>query len=594
MGGDNARTAKPEDWGRALSVALLSFGEATADYERLLDVIARTLAAVVKDGCVVRLLGEEGWLTPVAIHLPLENRGLSTETRIAMRAHMAAPHHVSEHEGARRVLETGEPLLIAKLDLESLRGRVDPEILMGYQTIGIHSLLLVALRAKGESVGTLSLARFEPGSPAFTERDRDLARTLAEHAALAILNARQLRAALRELAAREGVAASIARTDEEVRHAQKMEAVGRLAGGVAHDFNNLLSVILSYAEIIGAEMRVEDPLRADLEEIKRAGVRASELTRQLLAFSRQQVLEVTVLNFNESLAGVEKMLRRLLGADVALTTLPASGLWNIKADGAQVEQVLMNLAVNARDAMPQGGQLTIETCNVELDEASAREHHGVAPGSYVLLSVSDTGVGMDRETQARVFEPFFTTKERGKGTGLGLATVFGIVKQSGGHIGVESEPGKGTTFKVLFPRTRGAAAMPTVEQVQVDLGGGSETILLVEDDDQVRVLARAILRRNGYLVLEAPNGGEALLICEQHESRIHLLLTDLVLPRMSGRQLAERLVAQRPTMKVLFMSGYTDDAVLQHRELDQGTAYLQKPLTPSALTRKVRDVLRAG
>jgi PAS domain S-box-containing protein len=379
---------------------------------------------------------------------------------------------------------------------------------------------------------------------------------------------------------------ALRKTEEQLRHAQKMEAVGRLAGGVAHDFNNLLSVILSYAEILLGDLKPVEPMRDEVEQIRKAARRAADLTQQLLSFSRQQVLEPKVIDLNEVFVGMEKMFQRIIGVDIQMVLSCAAGLGRMRADPGSIEQVIMNLVVNARDAMPLGGKLTMETANVMIDEESARDHLGTKAGPHVMLAVSDTGIGMDRATQARIFEPFFTTKEAGKGTGLGLAVVFGIVQQSGGSIWVYSEPSKGTTFKVYFPRVDGVVEVRSTER--------PTTLLLVEDDEQVRAVACGILRRHGYHVLEASNGGEAIILCETYAPPIHLLISDVVMPHMSGPELARRLAQARSEMKVLCMSGYTDDSVVRHGVMDSDIAYLQKPITPQTLTRKVREVLDAG
>ena len=379
-------------------------------------------------------------------------------------------------------------------------------------------------------------------------------------------------------------------TEEQLRQAQKMEAVGRLAGGIAHDFNNLLSVILSYADLMSMSIPAIDPVQADLSEIRKAGTSAAELTRQLLTFSRQQVIAPKVSDLNEILAGMDNMLQRILGEDVELVSSLAPSLGRVLVDPSNVEQVVMNLVVNARDAMPTGGQLTIETGNTELDAQFARDHFGAVAGPHVMLAVSDTGVGMDRATQARIFEPFFTTKAVGKGTGLGLSTVFGIAQQAGGSVWVYSEPGEGTTFKIYFPRVEDPLSVARSSTSPETLRG-AETILLVEDQEQVRVVALGILERHGYHVIVAQNANDALHLARTHAGTIDLLLTDVVMPLLSGAELAKRISLLRPGINVLYMSGYTDDSVIRHGVLESCMAFLQKPFTVEGLTRKVREVL---
>jgi len=381
--------------------------------------------------------------------------------------------------------------------------------------------------------------------------------------------------------------------EEQLRASQKMEAIGNLAGGIAHDFNNLLSVILCCTDFAMAGVREDDRTRDELLEVKKAGERAVALTRQLLAFSRKQVLQPVVLDLNQITAGVEKMLRRILGEDIDYVQVLAPDLGAVRADPGQIEQVLMNLVVNARDAMPTGGKLTIETSNVDLDEEYAARHVAVKPGPYVRFTVSDTGCGMDTATQARIFEPFFTTKEKGKGTGLGLSTVYGIVAQSGGTIWVCSEPGQGTTFKIYLPREISAKMTVTATRLAAvqTPPTGTETILVVEDEEAILNIAERILHEAGYTVLTAASPDDALMACKAQQGKIHLLLTDVVMPQMGGRVLAETLVVARPGIKVLYMSGYTDDAIVHHGTLDPGTHFIAKPFSAADLTRKVRKVL---
>jgi signal transduction histidine kinase/ActR/RegA family two-component response regulator len=493
-----------------------------------------------------------------------------------------APHVKIGAGLAGGVAASGQPLLLRDPARDP---RALPDHAAEMRRFGTRGFMGVPARIGDRVVGVLSFQTRR--AEGFSAEDLAIATALASHAAIAVENRRLLlesRRAYDELAETQG----------QLEQAQKMDAIGRLAGGVAHDFNNLLTVILGRTDLLLGPLAPEHPMRRGIELIQRTAGRAAELTRQLLAFSRKQVLEPVVLDLNAVTADMKDMLGRLIGEDIALLTTPTPGLGRVTADRGQIEQVIMNLAVNARDAMPQGGRLILETANVDLDDDYLRRHVGARPGPHVMLAVSDTGTGIPREIQSQIFEPFFTTKEPGKGTGLGLATVYGIVKQSGGYIEVDSEPGRGTTFRIYLPRCD-AEPVAAERGSRPEVGaGGTETILLVEDEEGVRELARDILRASGYTVLEARNGAEALLLCERHQGPLDLLLTDVVMPRMSGRELAERLTPLRPDLSVLYMSGYTDDAVIRHGVLGAGTAFLQKPFTPVTLVQRVRETLDAA
>ncbi|MEO8200479.1 MAG: PAS domain S-box protein [Gemmatimonadota bacterium] len=437
------------------------------------------------------------------------------------------------------------------------------------------SLMFVPIRNQEAVIGVLSIQSYKPN--AYDQKDLALLQSLAD----------QCGAALGRIRAEE----ELRQTEEQLRQAQKIEAVGRLAGGIAHDFNNLLTTILGTSDLLLEELPPGKQWRKDVEEIRRAGERAAGLTRQLLAFSRKQVIEESTLDLNETVTSVGRMLNRLIGEDIELVTRLTPDLGLIRADAGQIEQVIMNLTVNARDAMPKGGKLVIETANVEI-ELDSIVFPGVNPGPYVLLAITDNGVGMDADTRSHIFEPFFTTKEQGKGTGLGLATVYGIVRQSGGHIEVHSEPGCGAVFKVYLPRATDLTR-PEPLAPALPVSGGTETILVAEDEPAVRSLTQRILKAKGYVVITAASGDEAMELARNYRNQIHLLLTDVIMPRMSGPQLAERLVKVRPGIKVLYMSGYTAAAIHHHGVLEPGISYLQKPFTPVALGEKVREVLDA-
>jgi nitrogen-specific signal transduction histidine kinase/ActR/RegA family two-component response regulator len=398
---------------------------------------------------------------------------------------------------------------------------------------------------------------------------------------------------IEDISGRKQAEAALKRSEEQLRQSQKLEAIGRLAGGLAHDFNNILTAITGYSDLVLRRLGSVDPLRRSVEEIRRAAERAASLTHQLLAFSRKQMMQVKVLDLNAVVAEMESFLRRLIGEDIQLVTSLDPDLRRVKADPGQIEQVIMNLVVNARDAMPQGGRLRIETKDVSLSEPYLDDAGSVESGDYVVLSIADTGIGMNSEIKQKIFEPFFTTKEEGKGTGLGLAMVYGIVKQSGGSIRVHSEAGAGTTFMVYLPAVEEFVKAQSNGSRHIEAPGGTETVLLVEDEDMVRELVVEVLETEGYTVFSARRGAEALRLCAEQIMPINLLITDVVMPEMSGRELAEHLTARHPEIKVLFISGYTDDAIFRHGVQESNVAFLQKPFTTSELAAKVRSVLDA-
>ena len=402
----------------------------------------------------------------------------------------------------------------------------------------------------------------------------------------------QILVIVRNITQRKQAEEALRMSEEQLRQAQKMEAVGRLAGGVAHDFNNLLTVISGHCELLIEQVKTGNLSRESVEEVQNAAQRASQLTRQLLAFSRKQVLQPKALQLNGVVVGIEKMTRRLIGEDIELRTILNESLGQIMADPGQIEQVILNLVVNARDAMPRGGRILIETDNVTLDQKTSYKHHELNPGQYVMLAITDTGVGMTDSVKEHLFEPFFTTKEHGKGTGLGLATCFGIVRQSGGDIRVYSEPDRGTAFKICFPRIDQRAATESAPSPNTSLSHGSETVLLVEDEISVRRLAASVLRKYGYIVHEAGDGVEALqLLSSDHSPKLDLIISDMIMPRMGGKELLERVRMKLPEVKVLLVSGYTDDALADHGALGPGISFLEKPFSPKQLAQRVREVL---
>ncbi len=559
---------------------------ATESSARLPDLVAKRFSEIIGGLCVVRLVAEDGesFERTGSVHHP-DARVVERTRRVIAEM----PQCTSEGL-AGRVLRGGKPLLLESM-AEELNPGTNPFAAV-LDELRVTSFVGAPLCSGGRTIGVVTLARLGH-TPRFTPDDLAFLEELLAHVSLAVHNSRLIHSARHQLEERLRAEAALQRTEEQFRHAQKMEAIGRLAGGVAHDFNNLLSVILTCSDVLLDEVPASAPARGDLEQIQAAGRRAAELTRQLLAFSRQQTHAPKVLDLNDLVREMLQMIGRVVGEDIVVHTDLVDSRAMVEVDPGHVHQVIMNLVVNARDAMPCGGRLFIQTSSLHIDEGGCDDHVGIAPGDYVMLAIGDTGMGMDTATKERIFEPFFTTKEQGKGTGLGLSTAFGIVEQSGGTMRVASAPGRGATFRIYLPRTRERARTIAVPQRRLS-ARGDETIMLVEDDAQVRRVVTMILERSGYRVLAAESGAAALELFERHGDEVDLLLTDVVMPEMSGRELADLLVARRPNLRVVYMSGYNDEAILRHRVLAHEVTLVDKPIRPDTLLSRLRETLAAG